>query len=807
VNNSDASWLQNGINQSFFEGKPIENINITGKGILDVYFFPGQEIPSDEVSGGQCVKITSFGVNKFPIGFADVLQHFKTYGFTYVYNGDNDCTSASLESFCQFGTIADDMDAGVQFACQVLLFAQSMHLSLLDLIEFNQETEQFIRCVTAFYWYLKESYNLDRMPGVKFLADGKKYYEQLKNNNLLLTDFPLDQFDDCLNYFSKLPEQKWYDLHAGKYVNALMDMDESLLRDFLKNNISLIEYHCIEAAKTITQYKKYFKNEIILARQLLNLIFSNSTNGVITEILRIYADIRNSGTSHVMVLDFISNIVERFNNMVNIFEEKYELELGINLSKLNILLNSIKPEYSKQAQEITTECEAIPAEFVGSLSRILDYSGIEMDKKIFFRNFIENFKEYKPRIDQIPVDSKRNVTNVFFELYESVLSRYIKEEPDDRVLDMFLTFGFVDSDLLLPQQVYDLNCFLDQYSVSGSIYSIKNWLTQVALKNKTPSVNELGITYEQLLKEAGYGISKASHTTDTGENRLNHEIMNLFRTCHRLCSGQSSTYFPVLYMDMIPRDIKTVMVTPSKIRDAMQKILDKDYSAFHREVFYSGEVEAFKKEIIMKQILPDIILMPIMGSRALMWQELSGVSKATPGRFVIPMMTSDNLELIFIKLVGQFRWELCRSIMSVRWNDISYKSLTSVYSDYIDSYKKNKNLSPDMKEHLGNQIKRHRNNLRNIFASDYEAWMRYEYLGMRKLNKEARAIFYKYCPFSKKIRDELSKNPAFYEIDSMYNIEKEKIVREIENRYSAYVNRGYKLDKELEDNLKFYKFS
>lgn len=805
MNNNVASWLQNGFHQSFFEGKLIENINITGKGILDIYFFPGQEIPAGGNIDGSCVKITSFDVCKFPIGFTDALQHFKTYGFTYVYNGDNGFTSASAESFCQFKPFEDDIDAGVQFACQILSFAQSLHLSLLELIEFNQEAEQFIRCVTAFYWFLKEFYDLDRMPGVKLLADGKKYYEQLKNKNLLLTEFPLDQFDECLNYFSETPEQKWYDLHGGKYINALMDMDENLRNDFLKNNVALVEYHCIEASKTITQYKKYFKNEVFLARQLLNLIFNNSNNGVITEILRIYADILNSGNNHAMVLDFINNIVERFNNMVNVFEEKYCLELGINLSKLNMLLNSIKPEHSRQQQEIISDNGSIPGELLGSLARILDYSEIEAEKKIYFRNFIENFKEYKPKVDQIPADSKRNITAIFFELYESVLSRYIKEEPDDKALDMFLAYGFVDTDLLLPNQVYDLYCFLDQYSIAGSVYSIKNWLTQVALKNKPPSVNELGITYDQMLKEAGYGMSKTMHTADTGESRLHYEIMNLFRTCHRLCSGQSSAYFPVLHMDMIPKDIKGVMVTSSKVREAVQKILDIDYSAFHREVFYSGEVEAFKKEIIMKQVLPDIILMPIMGSRAFMWQELSGASKTSPGRFIIPMLTSDNLELMFIKLTGQFRWELCRSMMGFRWNDITCKSLTSVYSDYIENYRKNKNLSFDMKERLGSQIKRYRNNLRNIFTSDYEAWMRYEYMGMRKLNREARAILYKFCPFAREIRDELSKNPAFSDIASLYNIEKEKITKEIESRYANYVNRGLKLDKELEDNLKFYK--
>lgn len=797
MNYNDMPFSENGFYQSFSEGKVIENIQVTGKGTLNIYF--SLNGASDE----QYFKIASFDATMFPIGFTDILQQHKTYDFTYIFNGANDFSSETVGSFQHFTPFTRDQDTGVRYTHECLLFAQSIYFSLLELMEFNQEVEQFIRCTTAFYWHLKESLNIDREPQVKFLVDGKKYYQELMNKNLFLTEFLLEQFDDCLNYFSLTPGQKWYDLCAGKYINGLMEIDENLRVSFFKGNLPIIEYHCIEAARTVTQYKKYLKNEITLSRQLLNLIFSNSNNGLITELLRIYATISNTGSSKVMVLDFISNIIERFNNMVSMFEEKHEFSLGINLSKLNILLDSIKPKDSVTPQEDMSDNGGVPSELLGSMNRILDFSSIEAEKKIFFRNFIDNYKECKPKIEQIPMETRRRIASTFFELYESVLIRFIKENPEDKALDMFLTYGFIDSDLMLPKQVYDLYCLLNQNSFSN-VYSIKDWLKQVALKNKPPSINELGVSYEQLLKEMSYGRVSSERKQDSGENRLHHEIMNLFRTCHRVCSGQFSTYFPILCKETLPTDISRVFVTPTKIREALQQVLSKDYSAFHREVFYSGNNEVFQKEILMKQVLPDIILIPVMGSRALMWQEISDVSKASPGRFIIPMLTSENLELTLIKLIGQFRWELCRSIMGVRWNDASYKSLTSVYSDYIETYKKNKNLTSDMKDRIRNQIKRHRTNLRNIFTSDYEVWMCHEYKGMRRLNKEARAILYQFCPFLRETRDELSKNPAFAEIATKFDIEREKTVREIENRYSNYVKRGHTLDMELEDNLRFF---
>lgn len=192
----------------------------------------------------------------------------------------------------------------------------------------------------------------------------------------------------------------------------------------------------------------------------------------------------------------------------------------------------------------------------------------------------------------------------------------------------------------------------------------------------------------------------------------------------------------------------------------------------------------------MKQVFPDIILVPAAGARALMWQEMSGVSRTSRGRFIFPVLTSEDLTLMMIKLAGQFRWELCRSMMGGRWNDISYNSLTSVYADYIDTYRKNKNLTPEAKERIRSQIKRHNNNLRNIFTYDYELWLRYEYLGSRKLNKEVRAIMYQFCPFGASKRKLLLNQPVFSDIAIRFENERKKIVREIENAMRTIQRQG-----------------
>lgn len=93
-------------------------------------------------------------------------------------------------------------------------------------------------------------------------------------------------------------------------------------------------------------------------------------------------------------------------------------------------------------------------------------------------------------------------------------------------------------------------------------------------------------------------------------------------------------------------------------------------------------------EPVQKEVFPDVILMPNVGMKAMMWQETAGVKRDTSARFVFPVMTIYSLQDMMIETCGRFRWEMCRKIQGMRWNDITEKSLTSEYCDYIQYYRK-----------------------------------------------------------------------------------------------------------------------
>jgi hypothetical protein len=160
---------------------------------------------------------------------------------------------------------------------------------------------------------------------------------------------------------------------------------------------------------------------------------------------------------------------------------------------------------------------------------------------------------------------------------------------------------------------------------------------------------------------------------------------------------------------------------------------------------------------------------------------------------------------MLLSVVGRYRWEICRNIQGIYWSDISEKSLTSEYYDYIQFYKKNRELSVQAKEKIRNEIARVRNNYREVFVQDYIQWIKYESKGSSRLNKIARTILMTYCPFPREIRSELVNFPAFAELLDRYEILQAAKIKKLENAYLSIRKSGGTITKELEENLEFHK--
>lgn len=453
----------------------------------------------------------------------------------------------------------------------------------------------------------------------------------------------------------------------------------------------------------------------------------------------------------------------------------------------------------------------IPEELNDSVEKLLSYAAVSADKSDILRENLRNFRRLKDKSSYTTETKhiREAVIPVFFEIYTAVLKRVISEKNSGPLYRMFLTFGYMDENLLQLEHIHQLYDLISHPTTSAEFttYNSQTWLEQIYLCNKEPSVNEFGQDYNDVFREMKRNgkvtdRDKPAYDADK-EGRLEHEINNLLKHGQRLCYGQVNGYFPILYSDLITGDLTKALLTPTRIADSVKKVLEVDYSAFHRETVYNHLEKGIKNEIIMKCVPPDFILMPTFGSRGVMWQELTGRVKSSHARFVLPIFTLENLDNLITEMIATFRWELSRSMTSYIRNNAHESSIVGEYSDYLQFYKKNRDLSPETKERIKNQIDKHRSNVTDVFISDYRTWINYESKGLLRLNKVAREIMFKYCPFSKPIRDNLERQPLFNPLVTKLANLRAKEIKAAEIRYRKLALSGESMDPELADHIEF----
>jgi hypothetical protein len=281
-----------------------------------------------------------------------------------------------------------------------------------------------------------------------------------------------------------------------------------------------------------------------------------------------------------------------------------------------------------------------------------------------------------------------------------------------------------------------------------------------------PSRSELEQNYtEYIQKQKSSGAIKESEWNGLlshGMSKVTYELRNMFPSVNKISYGRIATYFPIFVKDAIYKELSNTLVTNESIKQALNHVRQLDYSAFCREtldVDYPGG-----KFFYSKEYLPSIILMPNAGVRGVMWQEIEGRNRFTPGRFMCSIFHMEDLNTTMLRVTAEYRWEICKRIQGGHWNDIREKSLTSEYCDYVQFYRKNHDLTSDAKEKVRSSLQQARNSFKEMFVRDYLQWIMFESNGSPRLNKVARSILFQYCPFSEKICQKLMSNPFYIDL-------------------------------------------
>ena len=454
----------------------------------------------------------------------------------------------------------------------------------------------------------------------------------------------------------------------------------------------------------------------------------------------------------------------------------------------------------------------IAAKLAGSMDTILEFANYPSDKASEIRKAIGDFKKISdPMSTEDDVRQLRmTIEENFYQLYIAVLEERIKAKEVPVIIKMFLNFGYLDEELAGIDnacELYNLALTFEGNKKKG-VYTACEWLLAILRKEKEPSINEFDQNYEEYLKDqkTSGNLKEAqvkAMMNDQGQ-KLIFELTNMFRRTSRICSGQILTFVPVFCEYQLMRPVSEDIIDVNRVLDCIDRIRAVDYSVFYREsMFVYSEKEGIY-DTIHTEVLPDIILMPVIGSRAVMWQEIVGKDRMTPARFVFPVISVEDPNKLALKIIGEYRWEICKRIQGARWNDVTDPSITSLYCDYLQFYRKNSDLSAEQKEKVKTGLGRFKQVYKDYFVNDYTEYIRYEASGSPHLNKVARYILFMQCPFCADIRLKLAGNPIYADVSDKLKIRYGQQLHKLENIRKKLVSHGNEVPQELEDEMNFY---
>lgn len=570
---------------------------------------------------------------------------------------------------------------------------------------------------------------------------------------------------------------------------------------------------------SLLYYKIHKDNEQMTAyiTELLQEL-AGGKNNLLTELNRIQEVNRQAGGNNADLQKIYQEIEKLVLHLISFIESKTGIKTGLTA---DVLVHLRQQTGENGVERVSGEkgsavkgVEEILDELSNSLEKLMEYGKLPEDRCNVFRESLRLFIGLKDKFatEDAVRRLRKGLSDVFYELYEAVFLRDLSENTGSRLIELFLNYGYISEKLLDKNQLiqlYHRAGMQEAVEESGiRVYTMKEWLRAIYSKEKDPSKNEFDMDFYEDLRDKKKSVSMSeaeekAYLADSGQ-RLSFEIHNMFRINSRMVCGQLSSFVPFLFQEKLSGDLSRCLVTKEMVRAAMLELQEVDYSVFYREMMLVDEEHGIKKEFIQKKVCPDVVLLSVAGSRGSMWQDISGRRRDSAGRFLLPILLDSDIKDNLIPMFGRFRWELCRTIQGASWNDIKVKSLTSEYSDYIQFYRKNKDLSEERREKVKAQIQKARNNTREVFVSDYETWMKFESQGSMRLNKVVREMLAMYCPFKKEIRDTLAKQGPFEEAMSRFNREQQRKQKEFELRMHHLEKENGTIVQELKDTMSFY---
>ena len=612
---------------------------------------------------------------------------------------------------------------------------------------------------------------------------------------------------DTLSAMDEAPEpvmmnvnQKMLLLTHKSMYNALADKDTSA--SLIANGV-LAGYllHAIRDLHDVCNYIEFVNGTVL---ECLDLLMSESEDDIYGRL----GDVAIRATSDHPLSAPVSELMTMIHDTV----KEYNPELAESRS---FIFERKAQSVGKASSGDTGESEedtSVASKLVGSMNFIFDYCSYPEEKAQKLKEAVTAFKKVKD-----PFSSEDDVRRLrmlmeegFYQLYLSVLEASISNPDTPVIIKMFLNFGYLDEELAGMKNACELYniCLTFAGDKERGVYTASEWLKAIFAREREPSINEFEQSYEEYIKEqvtnGRLNQQQAKTALNAPAQKVIYELQNMFRRTSKICSGQILSFCPIFSDYQLLRSPKDDLIDPHIIIEAIDQVRSVDYSLFYRETMCVFSEKENIHDVIHVEVLPDIILVPVVGSRGVMWQEIAGRDRTTHSRMIFPIINNENLEKIVLKVLGNYRWEMCKRMQGMRWNDVTDPSLTSLYCDYLQFYRKNSEVSPEQKEKIKLGLQRYKQNFKEYFVNDYSEYIRYESAGSPHLNKIARSILFSQCPFNAQIRAKLGENPIFAEVSERYRIKTGQQLHKLDNIVKKLSSKGQPIPIELKREIEFY---
>lgn len=399
---------------------------------------------------------------------------------------------------------------------------------------------------------------------------------------------------------------------------------------------------------------------------------------------------------------------------------------------------------------------------------------------------------------------RQRIADNFYAIYEAAFFKSLETSDVPAEIKMFFLFGFVDEEMAGAENTAALYKYslLWEDDPEGTILPAYQWLQKVYTGAVKPSKDEFDNDWPEHLKEevrqGNVTQAQADAMVKDPKAMVKYELHNMIASANKMTYGSVFSFIPAFYTQAASRPLEACLSDVARVRGAINRIRSIDFGCFYRQAHTSYPEMKINRYVYNTEVLPYIILMPNFGSRGVMWQEIEGRVRTTPAHMMISIFHSEDINNTMVTMCAQFRWEMCKRIQGVHYSDISDPSLTSEYVNYLQFYKKNSDLSADMKESVRAVLKKYGNNYRTVFSSEYEVYINNESNGTPRLNRVAREILFKYCTYAKQYRDKLSINPQYRKLLDAWRISQDEKLHTLD----LFSRKILTMTKELPEEVK-----